>query len=103
MDILREGHQAPPHLLQLAMGLRRRVELHLYLRGVNGQDRQPLGPVVVHFPRNPAALVLLRPQEPSGQRAELLLGRSKRLLSGVQVLTPALPRQGVGEDLTNGP
>ena len=85
------------------MGVRRRVELRLELRGVDGQDRQPLGPVVVHLPGDPAALVLLRLEEPSGQQPEFVLGLSKRLLSGVQVLIRPLPGQGVGEDLADGP
>ena len=85
------------------MGIRRRVELRLQLRGVNGQDRQPLGPIVVHLPGDPPALVLLRLQEPAGQRPELVLGPAVRFRSGPQVLVRPFPGQRVGENLANDP
>ena len=103
VDVLREAHQFPAHALKLAMGVRQRVELRLELRGVDGQDRQPLRPVVVHLPGDPAALILLRLEEPSGQQPEFVLGLSKRFLTGVHVLIRPLPGQSVGEDLADGP
>ncbi len=68
MDVLRKAHQIGAHLPNLAMRLRRRIELRLELGGVNGQNRQALGPVVVHLAGDPAALVLLGLEEPTGQQ-----------------------------------
>ena len=90
VHVFREADQLRAHLAKLAVAVRRWIELFLELRGVDGKDRQPLGPVVVHLPGDPSALILLSLQEPSGQRPEFVLGLSKRLLAGMHVLIRGL-------------
>ena len=61
---------------------------------IDRQNCQPLAKVVMQFPREATALVLLRADEPSAEFAALLVGGGCAPLSEPELLQPPAPAPG---------